>query len=39
MENGVIWHKKEDEFNQKDSHYFWREANKKEVRELRKMLK
>jgi hypothetical protein len=37
LENGNVWHIREDEYNQKDNYHFWRSANKKELRELKKL--
>jgi len=36
-ETGDVWHIREDEYNQKHNYHFWRSANKKELRELKKL--
>ena len=37
LEKGDVWHIREGEFNQKKAASFWRSANRKELRELKKL--
>lgn len=37
MENGYVWHIREDEFSQKNNYHFWRGASKKELKELKQI--
>ena len=37
METGDVWHRREDEFKQVPQDCFWRNATKREIRELRKL--
>jgi len=38
LENGNVWHKREDRFDQKEvAESFWRGANPKEIKELRRL--
>ena len=37
LEDGNVWHIKEDEYKQKGNYHFWRAATKKELRELRNL--